>query len=368
MKVGKRQHLVVSAAAVLAIGMVANAMAQEPSNAPMPSPMAGPYTIAADWGTFTLDPAIQQRVKDKIAAGQPLDIPVFIWITGDEFFVPVRQGITDAAKEYNTTSQLLGPVQADQPQMISDIQSYLSRNPDGIAISPANPDDVQGIVDQIIDSGIPVVVWNTDIPKSKRLAYVGQDNTKAGYAVGQLMVKALQANGITKGTIAMFATDATAAYSKDLRFPGFRQAVSEALPDITFAEPVSLGVDISAAVGTVDAAVRGKSDIVGMYSADEQVMAPATWASQNANAGDYVIVGHNLLPTELQFVADGWIQGLVGQDPYYQGYESVRYLTQFLTTGTTPCGPICDSGYPPVDSPEAAKALLDSKCNGRGCA
>ena len=52
-----------------------------------------PFTIDAEWGTFTLDPAIQERVAQKVANGEPLDIPVFIWITGDEFFVPVRQGI-----------------------------------------------------------------------------------------------------------------------------------------------------------------------------------------------------------------------------------------------------------------------------------
>lgn len=332
------------------------------------SAAAEPYTIEMDWGTFTLDPEIQQRVQEKLAAGQPLDIPVFIWITGDEFFVPVREGIAAAAGEFNTTSQLLGPVEANQPQMISDIQSYLTRQPDGMAISPANPDDVQGLVDQLIDTGLPVVVWNTDIPQSKRLAYVGQDNTRAGYEVGKLMVKKLQEKGITSGTIAMFATDVTAAYSKDLRHPGFRQAVSEDLPDIVFGEPVSLGVDISAAIGTVDAAVRGRDDIVGMYSADEQVMAPAIWASQNASPEDYVIVGHNLLHRELELMADGWIHGLVGQDPYYQGYESVNFLYQFLTTGTTPCGPICDSGYPVVDSAEAAAALLETDCDGRGCA
>jgi simple sugar transport system substrate-binding protein len=351
---------------LLALSAIAPTAAQDASGSPAPA-SSGPFTLQMDWGTFTLDPAIQQRVHDKVAAGQPLDIPVFIWITGDEFFVPVRAGIAAAATEFNTTSQLLGPVEADQPQMISDIQSYLSRNPDGMAISPANPDDVQGLVDQLIDTGLPVVVWNTDIPKSKRLAYVGQDNTHAGGEVGKLMVAKLQEKGITEGTIAMFATDATAAYSKDLRFPGFRDAVSAALPNIKFAEPVTVGVDISAAVGVVDAAVRGKSDIVGMYSADEQVTALGTWASQNAQPDDYVIVGHNLLARELELMADGWIDGLVGQDPYYQGYGSVQFLHQFLTTGTTPCGPTCDSGYPVADSPEIAQQMLDSNCDGKGC-
>jgi simple sugar transport system substrate-binding protein len=354
-----RRYLSIPIAALLALAASAGALAQETDSEP--------FTIDAEWGTFTLDPAIQERVAQKVANGEPLDIPVFIWITGDEFFVPVRQGIADAAEEFGTTSQLLGPVEADQAQMISDIESYLSRQPDGLAISPANPDDVQGIVDRLIDQGIPVVVWNTDIPNSKRLAYVGQDLFQSGRAVGELMVKGLQEKGVTEGTIAVFATDATAAYSKDLRIPGFKEAVSEALPGIQFTEPVSVGVDISAAIGTVDAAVRGKPDIVGMYSADEQVMALATWASQNAEPDDFVIVGHNLLPRELELISDGWIYGTVGQDPYFQGYGSVQWLHQFLTEGTALCGPICDTGFPSVDSPEQAAEMLATECEGHGC-
>src|SRR5690606_32969631 len=77
------------------------------------------YSIEAEWGTFMLSSEIQQQVQSKLEAGEPLDLPVFIWITGDEFFVPVRAGIEDAAEDLGVTSQLLGPVEANQPQMIS---------------------------------------------------------------------------------------------------------------------------------------------------------------------------------------------------------------------------------------------------------
>jgi simple sugar transport system substrate-binding protein/ribose transport system substrate-binding protein len=319
------------------------------------------------WGTFTLDPTIKARVQQKISSGQPLDIPVFTWIQGDDFFTPVKKGIAAAAAKYHTTSTLIGPLASNQPEEIADIQSYLIRKPDAIAITLANNDDGQALINRLLAQGLPVLIWNSDAPKTKRLAYVGQDNTKAGAAVGALMVKKLQAKGVTSGKIAMFATDATAAYSKDQRFPGFRNAVKAALPNIQFMDPVTLGPDISAAVGHVDATVRGKSGIVGMYSADEIVVALATWEKQNAKKGDYVIVGHNILPTELQLISAGYIDGTVGQDPYHQGYNSVQWLYNFLKTGKTDCGPICDTGYPVVDNPAAATNLLAANCGGQGC-
>ncbi|HZQ81012.1 MAG TPA: substrate-binding domain-containing protein [Gaiellaceae bacterium] len=362
-RIGGTMAIAVMIAAAVALLAVASASGGRSTRS-----ADAPYTLKMPWGTFTLSSSIRADVQKRLKAGRALDIPVFTWIQGDAFFVPVRKGIADAAKQLHTTSQLIGPVGAGQPQEISDIQSYLGRKPDGLAITLSDEKSAKGLIDGLIAKGIPVIIWNTDAPTTHRLAYIGQNNEKAGFKVGQLMVTKLKAKHITSGTIAMFATDATAAYSKLQRFPGFEKAVHAALPNIKFQTPVTLGTDISAAVGKVDSAVRGKSDIVGMYSADEQVVALANWEKQNASAGKYVIVGHNLLPTELSLMSQGYIDGVVGQNPYLQGYWSVQWLKSFVTTGRPfKPGVIIDTGYPVVDTPAAAKTLLSTDCGGKGC-
>lgn len=357
-----------AAAATLTLVAVFAALTTAASSASTRTAAAAPYTLKMPWGTFTLSSSIRADVQKRLKAHQALDIPVFTWIQGDAFFVPVRKGISDAAKQLHTTSSLIGPVNSGQPEEISDIQSYLGRHPDGLAITLADETSARSLINKLIAEGIPVIIWNTDAPTTHELAYIGQNNETAGFKVGQLMVAKLKAKHITSGTIAMFATDATAAYSKLQRFPGFEKAVHAALPNIKFSTPASLGTDISSAVGVVDSAVRGKSDIVGMYSADEQVVALADWEKQNSSAGKYVILGHNLLPTELTLMSQGYIDGVVGQNPYLQGYWSVQWLKSFLTTGKPfRSGTFIDTGYPVVDSAAAAKKLLASNCNGKGC-
>jgi len=325
-----------------------------------------PFTIKTSWGTFTLSPSIQAAAAANLKAGKPIDIPIFSWITGDEFFVPVNKGIAAAAAHFHTKSTLIGPVNSNQPEEISDIGSYMARKPAGMAVFLANADSGKAIVDRLVKSGVPVIIWNADAANTKRLAYVGQDNVRSGQAVGQFMAKHLKAKHITSGTIALFATDATASYAQ-ARTAGFKKAVSAALPKVKFSTQVSLGTDISAAVGKVDAAVRGKPGIVGMYSADEQIMAAAIWEQRYATAGQYVIAGHNLLPKELQLMKQGYLSGVVGQNPYAQGYMSVQWIYQFVTTGKVMCV-VCDTGYPVVDSAAVAAKLLASNCNGTGCA
>ena len=324
------------------------------------------YTINMPWGTFKLSAKIAAHVKSALASNQPLDIPVFTWISGDVIFIPIRKGIEDAAKKYHTTSSLIGPVGASQPEEVNDINSYLGRNPDGMSVILESEESAISLINGLVDQGIPVIMWNGDAPHTHRLAFIGQDMPQAGYHVGQLMVAKLKAKNITSGTIAIFATAADADYAKGQRIPGFEKAVHEAIPDIKFQTPVTLGTDISAAVGKVDAAVRGKSDIVGMYSADEQIIAAGVWEKQNASPGKYILVGHNVLPQELQLMSDGYLDGLVGQNPYNQGYESVKWLYTFVTTGKVDCT-FCDTGFPTVDSADKAKALLASNCDGAGC-
>lgn len=319
-------------------------------------------TLDMPWGTFELKPEIQEAV----ASGEPLDIPVFTWVSGDEFFVPVRQGIEDAAKDLGTTSSLIGPVEPDQPKMINDITTYQARNPAGMAIFLADPNAGKATIDRLVDDGIPVVIWNADAPDTKRLAYVGTENKNYGIEVGKLMVAKLKEEGVTSGTVSVFSTDVTAEYAQH-RLEGFKETVNAEFPDIKFANPVSLGTDISGAVGKVDAAIKGQDDVIGVYGTDEQVMAASIWQKQNGNPDDMIIVGHNLLPRQLELMAEGYLDGSVGQDPYKQGYMAVEWIHKFVTTGEVICD-ICDPGFETVDSAEKAREMLETDCDGRGCA
>jgi hypothetical protein len=51
---------------------------------------------------------------------------------------------------------------------------------------------------------MPVVVHDSDAPKSQRKAFVGTDNVAAGKLAGQAAIDALKAANISKGKVAMF--------------------------------------------------------------------------------------------------------------------------------------------------------------------
>ena len=66
---------------------------------------------------------------------------------------------------------------------------------DGIAISCLNGDFLTDTINRAVDAGIPVVTWDADAPKSKRMAFYGVDDLAAGRILGEQAVTLLGGKG-----------------------------------------------------------------------------------------------------------------------------------------------------------------------------
>ena len=101
------------------------------------------------------------------------------------------------------------------------LESFISQKVDGIAISCAErrlPDDT---IDKAIDAGIPVVTWDSDAPKSKRIAFYGVDDFAGGQIMGEEAAKLL--NG--KGTVAFITS--LGANNLQRRLDGVKDALAK---------------------------------------------------------------------------------------------------------------------------------------------
>ena len=77
------------------------------------------------------------------------------------------------------------PTTADQLKQKEILESYITQKVDGIAISALNGDFLTDTINRAIDAGIPVVTWDSDAPKSKRLAFYGVDDFASGRIMGE---------------------------------------------------------------------------------------------------------------------------------------------------------------------------------------
>ncbi len=165
------------------------------------------------------DFSLADRIKAKIAAGQPLDIYVSYHDVSNEFAPFMKAGVQRAATSDKVNAQFIGPVGADADGQISEIETLMSKM-DGLAISSVSTDALAPLIDKVIAAGIPVVTFNTDNPESKRLAFAGQDLVQSGREAGKLMAKVLGG----KGKVMITTIDAAAQWSLD-REKGAREAL-----------------------------------------------------------------------------------------------------------------------------------------------
>src|SRR5207244_1135199 len=116
-----------------------------------------------------------------------LDLPVFNYAkVGAE---------REAAKRGNIEVIWRGPENADQLRQKEILESFITQHVDGIAISCLNGDFLTDTINRAIDAGIPVVTWDADAPKSKRIAFYGVDDLAAGRILGEQTVTLLGGKG-----------------------------------------------------------------------------------------------------------------------------------------------------------------------------
>src|SRR5262245_41009190 len=200
-----RRVLVVVVAAMLAVAGCGGSKEQAGSNAP----------------------AQGQRLRFAVIP-KALDIPVFNY---------AKIGAERQAKEYGNVDILWNaPASADQLKQKEILESAITQRVDGIAISSLNGDFLTDTINKAIDSGIPVVTWDSDAPKSKRYAFYGVDDYASGKIMGEETIRLLGG----KGKVAIITS--VGATNLQRRLDGMKEALSKA-PGIQIVETYDIKED-----------------------------------------------------------------------------------------------------------------------------
>jgi len=306
MRFGKR----VARAAVLA-GIVAGLGCSGGGGAPAASPGGSP---AAKKYRFAVIP-------------KSLDLPVFNY---------ARVGAERKAKELGNVEILWrGPETADQLRQKEILESFITQGVDGIAISSLNGDFLTETIDRAVAAGIPVVTWDADAPKSKRIAFYGVDDVAAGRIMGEETARLLGG----KGTVAVITS--VGAVNLQRRLEGVREALGKQ-PGIKIVEVYDIKEDSVRCAEIISSGSRRYPDLGAWISV-------GGWPVFTRNALDAVdpaktkFISFDTIPPAPDLLKEGKVQVLIGQKYFGWGAESVRLLAD-IKAGKPPSSPIIDSG------------------------
>ena len=255
-----------------------------------------------------------------------LDIPVFNYAkTGAE---------REAAARGNIEVIWRGPENADQLRQKEILESFITQKVDGIAISCLNGDFLTDTINRAVDAGIPVVTWDADAPKSKRLAFYGVDDVAAGRIMGEQAVALLGG----KGKIAIITS--VSATNLQRRLQGVREVLDQH-KDMPVVEVYDIKEDTVRCAEIIASGTNRYPDLAAWISV-------GGWPVFTRNALAAVppqtkVISFDTIPPAPDLLKEGKVQVLLGQKYFGWGAESVRLLAD-IKAGKMPASPIIDSG------------------------
>src|SRR5215204_101876 len=252
-------------------------------------------------------------------------------VTTNSFFVPTQYGIEDAQALLGTTSQWTGSEKSVVSEMIDAMNTAISGNADGIAVSVVDPVAFNDPIQKALDNGIPVIAYNANgkgTGTNPALAYVGQDLFLSGVEMGKRLVSL-----VDEGLVAIFIST-PGQLNIQPRFDGAKQAIEDSGANLEIQE-VSTGAEITEERSKIEAWYNGHKDVAGMFAVDggstqgvAQVMEQFGLHDKGVKAG-----GFDLTPQTLELMGKGHIDFTIDQQPYLQGFLPVIQLYLYNISG-----------------------------------
>jgi ribose transport system substrate-binding protein len=240
------------------------------------------------------------------------------------FWVIAKAGTTDAEKELGNINVDFripsGGTAAEQQQIIDDL---LAKGIDGIAMSPVDPANQTELLNKAASQTL-LICHDSDAPASKRVCYIGTDNTAAGVEAGKLIKEALP-NG---GKIMVFVGTLDAANAKE-RFAGIKQELTGSKVEIIDVRTDE--TDRARAQRNVEDTLVKYPDVaclVGLWSYNGPAILNGT--KNSGKLGQVKIVCFDEEEETLAGVADGSIYATVVQQPYEFGKQAITKMAKYL--------------------------------------
>ncbi|HEX3537651.1 MAG TPA: sugar ABC transporter substrate-binding protein [Stellaceae bacterium] len=283
-------------------------------------------------------------------------------VTANPFFVPCQYGIQDACALLGCDYQWAGSETSDVAQMVNAMNTAIAGKADGIAVCLVDPKGFDRPVEAALAAGIPVFSYNADSRSTKRLAYIGQDLFLSGQMMGERIIKL-----VGSGKVAIFIAT-PGQLNLQPRFNGAADAIKKSGADIQLSM-IATAPAANESLSKIDAYYLGNQDVKGMFGTgggDTQncglISRKYNLASKGVHAG-----GYDMLPRSLEAVRDGFLDFVIDQQPYLQGFYTVMEMFAWKVSGGLVGPADIDTGLKFVTK-DSIGPLLDTKSRYEGSA
>lgn len=243
------------------------------------------------------------------------------FVSGVSYWSTVWAGFKQAAADLGVSVQYTGTSEFSASKQRTVFNQVLSKNPAGIAVSPASPDPFEGPINNAIDKGIPVMTFATDVPRSDRIALVTSDNVREGETAADFLAEAIGG----EGQVAVMENPGQ--LNHEIRVNSFKERIDEEWPNVEVAAEYASNHDTTRAYTGLKQIVQSNPGLDAVFSPEASSAMGAARAAKELDQ-DIKIMNVDLNNSILDMIKNGDILAAIQPNTVQQGYLSL--LTLFL--------------------------------------
>ena len=209
----------------------------------------------------------------------------------------------------------------------SDLQAVLARilkrGSQGVCLKARDVPMVRDMVARLDQAGVPVVTLVTDVPASRRLAYVGLDNANAGRSAAYLVSR------LGRPGIVLTTRSQDSFFGEVERLSAFADALAPGLPRLDVSGGGGLGTDTARAI---KAQLVEGADITAVYSMGGGNRA-ILQVLHDMGHRDLLYIAHDLDAENRALLASGQIDFVLHHDLHHDMRQMFHALAAFHGLG-----------------------------------
>jgi simple sugar transport system substrate-binding protein len=269
----------------------------------------------------------------------------------DPFWSVVKNGLSQAAIDFDVDMEYHAPETFDMAQMARIIDAAVAKRPDGIVVSIPDKDALARSILGARKRGIPVISINSGEEHKDALdilLHVGQSEYLAGLGAGSRFLKA----GAKRGLCINQEQGNTAL---DLRCEGFKKGMA------VKSETLAVTIDPTEIRNATTAYLKRHKEIDSILSLGV-IAAPSIVAAveKSGRIANVKIATFDSSPEVLKAIRDKKIEFAIDQQQYLQGYIAIQSMAQYTRYGLIATGSI-QTGPGFITAENASKVINLSK-------
>ena len=270
-----------------------------------------------------------------------------------DYFYDHKMGMEMAGKALGVRTEYVGPADYDMNAMANVFELAIAKNPKGIVVVGFE-NALNALVDKAAAKGIPVVTVDADLPGSKRIAFVGTGNYRAGFEGGRKLAALVGG----KGKVAIMTKPGQSNLEE--RMAGYRTALAES-PGVSIVQVADTQSDPNVAAQAAATLLQKYPDLAGIGCVEAAGGMGAAMAVREAKkTGAVKIVAMDRGNDLLEQIKEGVVSASVAQQTALMPFYATHILYNLanhplpITSDNAKAGvagvpPVIDTGVIIVD-------------------